>query len=58
MNTIVKTGCTLFYMQTAGITDSKELKKQRSRFTAFLPDLMRVQLVWVFVKVVPFILVA
>lgn len=53
MNAQVKTGCTIFYEQTHS---GKNVKlKKRSRF---MPRLLRVQLVWIAVKIVPVILAA
>jgi hypothetical protein len=53
MSTIVKTGCTILYIKTSVRYDRKETLKKRSRFT---PSLVGIQLIWIFVKVIPVIL--
>lgn len=55
MSTLVKTGCTIFYIQTSGGYDRKKTLKNCSRFT---PSLMGIKLIWIFVKIIPVILIA
>ena len=68
MDITVKTGCTVFYKQKfyeqkffeQNHYAQRAASKKRSRFTSshFLSGKERVQLVWIFVKVIPVILFA